>query len=271
MNALILVDIQNDFLPGGALAVPHGDAVISVANEQQSHFDLVVATQDWHPPDHQSFAANHAGKQIGDVVRVNGVPQILWPVHCVQQTPGADFAPFLKKDRWARIFRKGVDREIDSYSGFFDNDRVKDTGLAGYLRQQGVDSVFVLGLATDYCVKSTALDAVSLGFRTHLILDGCRGVNLETDDGQRAVEAMKAAGVIVMWADSRYRKAADAQTPHLHTSPSIMMLQLPLCSAGGGHIPRTEEPLQKGIIDSCPRSRSIPLHCAATAVLQSVF
>jgi len=198
MNALILVDIQNDFLPGGALAVPHGDAVISVANEQQSHFDLVVATQDWHPPDHRSFAANHAGKRIGDLVQVNGVPQILWPVHCVQQTPGADFTPFLKKDRWARIFRKGVDREIDSYSGFFDNGRVKDTGLAGYLRQQGVDSVFVLGLATDYCVKSTALDAVSLGFRTHLILDGCRGVNLETDDGQRAVEAMKAAGVIVM-------------------------------------------------------------------------
>ena len=198
MNALILVDIQNDFLPGGALAVPHGDEVISVANERQRHFDLIVATQDWHPADHQSFAANHAGKRIGDLVRVNGVPQILWPVHCVQDTSGADFAATLKRERWARVFQKGVDPEIDSYSGFFDNGRVKDTGLGAYLRQQGVDSVFVLGLATDYCVKFTALDAVSLGFRTHLILDGCRGVNLEPDDTQRAVEAMKAAGVVVI-------------------------------------------------------------------------
>jgi nicotinamidase/pyrazinamidase len=198
MNALILVDIQNDFLPGGALAVPHGDEVISVANEQQRHFDLIVATQDWHPADHQSFAANHAGKRIGDLVRVNGVPQILWPVHCVQDTSGADFAATLKRERWARVFQKGVDTEIDSYSGFFDNGRVKNTGLEAYLRQQGVDSVFVLGLATDYCVKFTALDAVSLGFRTHLILDGCRGVNLEPDDAQRAVEAMKAAGVFLV-------------------------------------------------------------------------
>jgi nicotinamidase/pyrazinamidase len=198
MNALILVDIQNDFLPGGALAVPHGDDVITVANQQQTRFDLIVATQDWHPPDHQSFAANHVGKQVGDWVRVNGVPQQLWPVHCVQETPGADFAAALKKERWARVFQKGVDREIDSYSGFFDNGRIKDTGLGAYLRQQGVDSVFVMGLATDYCVKFTALDAVSLGFRTHLILDGCRGVNLEPNDAQQAVEAMKAAGVFVV-------------------------------------------------------------------------
>jgi len=129
---------------------------------------------------------------------VNGVPQILWPIHCVQETPGADFAATLKRERWARIFRKGVDPEIDSYSGFFDNGRVKDTGLASYLRQEGVDSVFVMGLATDYCVKFTALDAASLGFRTYLILDGCRGVNLEPNDTQRAVEEMKAARVIVM-------------------------------------------------------------------------
>jgi len=198
MKALILVDIQNDFLPGGSLAVPHGDEVITVANEQQSHFDLIVSTQDWHPADHQSFAANHAGKRIGDWVRVNGVTQILWPVHCVQETSGADFAATLKRNQWARVFQKGVDRVIDSYSGFFDNGRVKDTGLESYLRRQGVDSVFVMGLATDYCVKFTALDAVSLGFRTHLILDGCRGVSLEPDDTQRAVESMKAAGVTVI-------------------------------------------------------------------------
>ncbi|MSO22986.1 MAG: bifunctional nicotinamidase/pyrazinamidase [Acidobacteria bacterium] len=197
MNALILVDIQNDFLPGGALAVPQGDAVIAVANEQQTRFDLIGATQDWHPADHQSFAANHVGKRIGEWVSVNGVPQILWPVHCVQETHGANFAGALNKDRWARVFQKGVDREIDSYSGFFDNCRVKETELGIYLQQQGVDSVFVLGLATDYCVKFTALDAASLGFRTHLILDGCRGVNLEPNDAQQAVEEMKAAGVYV--------------------------------------------------------------------------
>ena len=198
MNALILVDIQNDFPPGGALAVPHGDEVIAVANEQQTRFDLIVATQDWHPADHWSFAANHDGRQIGDLVSLNGLPQILWPVHCVQETHAADFATALKRDRWARVFQKGVDREIDSYSGFFDNGRAKDTGLGSYLRQQGVDSVYVLGLATDYCVKFTALDAASLGFRTHLILDGCRGVNLEPSDAQRAVEEMKANGVYVI-------------------------------------------------------------------------
>jgi len=198
MKALILVDIQNDFLPGGALAVPDGNAVISAANERQSHFDLIVATQDWHPPDHQSFAANHPGKRIGDLVQVKGVPQILWPVHCVQHTLGADFAASLERGRWAWICQKGVDRTVDSYSGFFDNGHVKDTGLANYLRQQGVDSVFVMGLATDYCVKFTALDAVRLGFRTHLILDGCRGVNLKPDDAHRAVKEMKAAGVLVM-------------------------------------------------------------------------
>ncbi|HEU0007642.1 MAG TPA: bifunctional nicotinamidase/pyrazinamidase [Terriglobia bacterium] len=197
MNALILVDIQNDFLPGGALAVPYGDQVIAVANEQQTRFDLIVATQDWHPADHQSFAANHDGKQIGDLVSLNGLPQILWPVHCVQGTHGADFAPALNRERWARVFQKGVDREIDSYSGFFDNGQAKDTGLASWLRQQGVDCVSVLGLATDYCVKSTALDAVSLGFRTYLILEGCRGVNLQPKDTQRAVEEMKASGVFV--------------------------------------------------------------------------
>lgn len=197
MKALILVDLQNDFLPGGALAVPRGDEVIAVANEQQTRFDLIVATQDWHPADHQSFAANHRGKRIGDVVRVNGVPQILWPVHCVQDTHGADFAATLNRARWARVFQKGIDREIDSYSGFFDNGRIKDTGLARFLQQQEVDCVYILGLATDYCVKFTALDALSLGFRTHLILDGCRGVNLAPEDAQRAVEEMKAAGVFV--------------------------------------------------------------------------
>jgi len=197
MNALILVDIQNDFLPGGALPVPEGDEVIAVANNEQTRFDLIVATQDWHPADHESFAVNHDGKQVGDRVNLHGLPQILWPVHCVQETCGADFASGLQRDRWAGIFRKGVDRHIDSYSGFFDNGHAKDTGLAGFLRQRRVDTVFVLGLATEYCVKFTALDALNLGFRTHLILDGCRGVNLEPGDVLRAVEEMKTKGVLV--------------------------------------------------------------------------
>lgn len=200
MNALILVDIQNDFLPGGALAVPNGDEVITVANEQQCHFDLVVATQDWHPADHQSFAANHFGKRVGDIVEVRGLPQILWPIHCVQATPGAAFPAGLSTERWAGVFQKGVDREIDSYSGFFDNGRVKETGLGSYLRQRRVDSVYVMGLATDYCVKFTALDAVSLGFRTHITLEGCRGVNLKPNDSQRAVDEMKGAGVSIVQA-----------------------------------------------------------------------
>lgn len=198
MNALILVDLQNDFLPGGALAVPHGDEVIAVANDKQAGFDLIVATQDWHPADHRSFAANHEGRRIGDTIDLNGIRQVLWPVHCVQGTHGADFSAALERDRWSWIVRKGTDREVDSYSGFFDNGRANDTGLAAYLHKHQVDSVCVLGLATDYCVKFTALDAVRLGFRTQLVLEGCRGVNLRPDDSERALKEMKEAGVMVI-------------------------------------------------------------------------
>jgi len=198
MRALVLVDIQNDFLPGGALAVPHGDEVIAVANRVATTFDLVVATQDWHPRDHGSFAANHPGKKVGDVIDMHGLPQVLWPVHCVQGTAGAEFAPALDASRVRRVFQKGTDPAIDSYSGFFDNGHRRSTGLADYLREQGVTQVFVMGLATDYCVKFTALDAVRAGLKTTLIEDGCRGVNLRPGDSEAAVAEMRAARVEVL-------------------------------------------------------------------------
>lgn len=198
MNALVLVDLQNDFLPGGAMAVPRGDEVIPIANRLMPRFDLVVATQDWHPADHASFAANHPGKRPGDEIELHGAPQVLWPVHGVQHTPGAELAAALDQQLIRQTFAKGTDREIDSYSGFFDNDHRRSTGLEEYLRKQGAGEVYVLGLATDYCVQATALDAVGFGFKTWLIEDACRGVNLRPGDAERAIDAMRAAGVRVV-------------------------------------------------------------------------
>jgi nicotinamidase/pyrazinamidase len=198
MNCLILVDIQNDFLPGGALAVPDGDAVIPAANKLQSAFPLVVATQDWHPANHGSFAANHPGRKVYEQTDLNGLPQTLWPVHCVQNTNGAELAASLNRDRIAKVFQKGTDPGIDSYSGFFDNGHRKSTGLGEWLKAQGVTEVFVCGLATDYCVKFTALDAAQMGFKTYLIEDASRGVNLQPDDVKKAIEEMKQALVTVV-------------------------------------------------------------------------
>lgn len=198
MKALILVDIQNDFLPGGALAVPDGDKVIPVANQIQPLFPLVVATQDWHPANHGSFAASHPGKQVFQKIELNGLPQTLWPVHCVQNTQGADLAAALDRTRIAKTFPKGTEADIDSYSGLFDNGHRQSTGLGEWLKAQGVTEVFVCGLATDYCVKFTALDAAQMGFKTHLIEDASRGVNLRPDDVKNAVEEMKRAGVAVV-------------------------------------------------------------------------
>lgn len=195
MRALILVDLQNDFLPGGALAVTEGDAVVPLANALASRFEHVVATQDWHPQGHESFASQHEGHAPGEVIDLHGLPQVLWPDHCVQGTPGAEFAPGLDVERIARIFQKGIHRDVDSYSGFFDNGRRHDTGLGAHLRERGVTEVHICGLATDYCVRFTALDAASLGFDTHLVLPACRGVELEAGDVARAVEEMRAAGV----------------------------------------------------------------------------
>ncbi len=198
MKALILVDIQNDFLPGGALAVPDGDAVIPVANKLQSAFPVVVATQDWHPANHGSFAASHPGKKVFEQIELNGLPQTLWPVHCVQNTTGAELARALVRERIAKVFPKGTDPNIDSYGGLFDNGHRRSTGLGEWLKAQRVTEVFVCGLATDYCVKFTALDAAKMGFKTHLIEDASRGVNLRPDDVRNAIEEMNRAGVVVM-------------------------------------------------------------------------
>lgn len=196
-RALILVDLQYDFCPGGALAVPHGDQTIAIANAVAPHFELVVATQDWHPRDHGSFAANHAGVAPYALGELHGLPQVMWPVHCVQGTRGAAFHDDLRAPI-ARVFPKGTDPTVDSYSGFWDNGRRKSTGLGDWLRGQGVTEVYVLGLATDYCVKATAIDAAADGFTTFLIEDGCRAVDLNPGDGERAIDAMRAAGVVVL-------------------------------------------------------------------------
>ncbi len=196
MKALILVDIQNDFVPGGALPVPEGDAIIPTVNALMPHFDLVVATQDWHPQNHGSFASNHPGKKVYDVIELNGLQQILWPDHCVQGTPGADFVPALNTNPVEAIFRKGTDPGIDSYSGFFDNGKRKSTGLADYLRGRGVDEVFVVGLAGEFCVNYTILDAADLGFKTYLIKDGTRP--LDAQNFERAMETMRKKGVTII-------------------------------------------------------------------------
>jgi len=195
MRALLLIDIQNDFLPGGALAVPAGDAVIEVANRRMQAAELVVATQDWHPADHLSFASQHPGKQVGDVVMLEGTPQVLWPDHCIQGTEGAELAGSLELARIEHIVYKGTQREIDSYSGFFDNQHRRSTGLGDYLRAASVTAVDIVGLATDYCVRATALDAVQLEFETTVITAGVRGVELQAGDCQRALAELQAAGV----------------------------------------------------------------------------
>lgn len=201
MRALILVDIQSDFLAGGALEVPDGNAVIPVANALQARFPLVVCAQDWHPADHQSFASQHSGRQPGDQIELGGLPQTLWPDHCVQGTPGAEFAQDLERGRVGQVFRKGTDRSIDSYSTFFDNAHRKDTGLGDFLRAKGVEEVWLIGLATDYCVRFSALDALQLGFRTHVIADGCRAVDLREGDGERALAEVAEAGARITYAE----------------------------------------------------------------------
>lgn len=198
VRAVLLVDIQNDFLPGGALPVPRGDEIVPIANKLIAEAKLVVATLDWHPPDHLSFASNHPGRRPGDIVTVDGFEQVLWPVHCVQFTGGAFFAPGLMTGKIAKVFTKGEDPKVDSYSGFFDNGRRRATGLAAYLRERSVTELVVCGLATDYCVKATVLDALELGFRVIVVRPGCRAVNLKPEDEALAIEAMKEKGALIV-------------------------------------------------------------------------
>lgn len=174
MKTLVIVDPQNDFMPGGSLEVANGDAIIPFINLQIPQFDLIVATQDWHPQHHGSFASNHPEKEPFEKTKLGGLDQILWPDHCVQGTSGAEFHPDLETDRIEAIFRKGMDSSIDSYSGFYDNGHKKSTGLSGYLREKGADELFFCGLAADICVYFTILDAIKENFKTHLLLQGTR-------------------------------------------------------------------------------------------------
>jgi len=188
-QALIIVDVQNDFLPGGSLAAPHGDEIIPVINKlldknrDKKLFSLIIATQDWHPENHESF-------------------KTLWPVHCVQHSHGAELAQNLNHSKIDKIIHKGQNPEIDSYSAFFDNNHQQKTELDEYLKKNDITDVYILGLVTDYCVKFSVLDAISLGYKTYLIEDGCRGVNLKPGDDQKAIDEMKNQGAVIIQSSS---------------------------------------------------------------------
>ncbi|MGB7785982.1 MAG: bifunctional nicotinamidase/pyrazinamidase [Salinimicrobium sp.] len=179
MKTLIIVDAQNDFMPGGALEVQQGDKILPVINRIQEKFDLIVATQDWHPASHKSFAKNHPGKEEFETIELNGLEQKLWPPHCIQGTKGAAFHPELKTNAIEAIFRKGMDKEIDSYSGFYDNGHKKSTGLSGYLREKGGKQLYFCGLAADICVYFSLLDALKEGFEAYLIEDAAVPLDLD--------------------------------------------------------------------------------------------
>lgn len=192
-HALIVIDVQNDFCPGGALAVPNGDEIVAPINAMMPDFDAVILTQDWHPAGHSSFASSHPGKAPYDLVEMPYGPQVLWPDHCVQGTPGAEFRPDLRTDA-DLILRKGFRSAIDSYSAFFENDHTTATGLEGYLRTREIDRLTLVGLATDFCVHYSAVDAARLGFDVTVRTDVCRAIDL---DGSLAAaeQAMRDAGV----------------------------------------------------------------------------
>lgn len=198
MKALLIVDVQNDFLPGGALAVPQGDAIIPVINNIQQHFKLIVATRDWHPANHGSFASNHDNRQVGEVIRLHGQQQVLWPDHCVQGSPGAEISPLLNQGLINNVIFKGSDPDIDSYSAFYDNGHLKETGLHAYLKRNGITSLFVCGLAADYCVYYTVKDALLLGYEANLLTDATHGVNLQPEDTDKAFKDMEKRGARLM-------------------------------------------------------------------------
>ncbi len=208
-RALLLVDLQNDFCAGGALAVPEGDSTIEVANELitrcKARGDTIVASQDWHPANHGSFASVQVTEPYTQG-ELDGLPQTWWPVHCVQNTEGAALHPLLNAKAIDAVFHKGENPAIDSYSAFFDNGHRQKTGLDAWLRERGITALIVLGLATDYCVRFTVLDALKLGYSVTVITDGCRGVNIDPQDSLMAFQDMSAAGAVLMTlADFSYR------------------------------------------------------------------
>jgi nicotinamidase/pyrazinamidase len=194
VKALLIVDMQNDFMPGGPLGVPGADQLIPVINALIPMFPLVVASQDFHPKDHVSFASNHLGKKPGDHISVGNQDQVLWPVHCVGNSPGAELVASLDKTNITRCFPKGTDQAIDSYSAFFDNARQKATGLADYLKSHRVTDLYIVGVATDYCVLYSSLDALDLGFNVYVIKEGCKAINLSPRDEELAFAAITARG-----------------------------------------------------------------------------
>jgi nicotinamidase/pyrazinamidase len=196
-EVLLVVDPQNDFCPGGALAVPHGDEIVPLINRLAAEFPHVIVTQDWHPPGHVSFASTHPGRRPYDAIDLDYGPQILWPDHCVQESAGAQFHRRLDLPRAELVIRKGFHRGIDSYSAFRENDRKTPTGLAGYLRERGLGRVTFAGLATDFCVLYSVLDAREAGFEATVALSACRGIDIDGSVGE-ALAAMKAAGVVLI-------------------------------------------------------------------------
>ena len=193
MKALVIIDVQNDFLINGSLEVPSGNDVIEPINEIINNYALVVATKDWHPSDHVSFVSSHPGKKIGDVVKVNNIDQILWPEHCVQESKGSDFPTTLNFKAINKIIYKGTNSLIDSYSGFYDNGKIHSTGLSDYLKTNNVTSIDYVGLVTEYCVKFTVFDSIEEGFKTRVILKGIKGINFE--ESNKALKEMRSKGI----------------------------------------------------------------------------
>lgn len=199
MKALLIIDVQNDFCEGGNLAVKNSLEIIPVVNNLIKKFeknnDFIIATKDWHPADHKSFASV-SNTKVGEIGTLNGLPQVWWPDHCIENTKGSEFHKDLLSVK--NIVYKGNDPEVDSYSGFFDNNKIHKTKLDEILKENNIDTLYILGLATDYCVKFTVLDALSLGYKVYLVSDGCKGVNINPDDSEKAVEEMKNAGAVII-------------------------------------------------------------------------
>ena len=192
MNALLIVDVQNDFCPGGAQAVPGGDQIVPIVNKLADRFEVVILTQDWHPAGHSSFASSHPEKEPYDTIEMPYGTQVLWPDHCMQHSEGSDFHPDLQTNKGQLIIRKGFRKDIDSYSAFFENDDTTSTGLKGYLRDRGVDTLYVVGLATDFCVRWSVLDGIKEGFEMHVVEDAVKGIDLDGSVDQAWEEMLEA-------------------------------------------------------------------------------
>lgn len=204
MKALLIIDVQNDFCPGGSLAVPDGDDVVPVINSLIEEFDIIIQTQDWHPSDHSSFASNHNNKESYDTIELDYGTQVLWPDHCVQGEEGAEFHPDLNTSKSQVIIRKGFRKNIDSYSTFYENDQTTVTGLTGYLRERKVKEIYTTGLATDFCVKWSVLDGINEGFKMYLVQDAVRGIDLN-GSLQEALIEMKEKGAVFITSDQIFK------------------------------------------------------------------